>query len=380
MTSNPRMLSAWAAILGVAALALASVHHPAELTEASWTDSEYAAAELRYEAPEPEETEEPPESDAPTEPEDPSEAEDPADPSEPEDPRDPEDPDSSPNPEDPDEGEPETPDVPIADGGAEVDQARVDEINTLPALQPKNDLAAMGLTFQTTSVTPLGGRTLDFCHDSTISNSSEEPVEWELEFDTSQAPLWGWTPYATSGEPRFQTQGNPRQGAFTGDFDTTSSIWSIRGQDFRSDARQSWLGDTRTIEPGADMALRFCTLRDSVPYPEVDTALFTWDLSNDGGWSLGISADVQTPVETYIPWAITIDLSQIVCPEFLDDATLRWQGGEVTALDDSGHRFSYRLSQNDEFDLIRADAPVQRGIVRVQLPGRSAGANLQPNC
>lgn len=349
MTSKPRMISAWAAILGVAALALGSVHPPIEPTEASWTASEYAEAELRYETPESQEPQEPEESEAP------------------------ENPDESGEPEDPSDSE--------GSEGSDEDGSDDDASDgeSPPEEEPETE-GPQSVEYNLTSVRHYS-RALDFCLDFTLTNNTAEAVEWEHRFDTSQAPFWGWTPYDSTGAPQFATHGDPALGAWIGDYEASTSTWTLRGQDFEA-IGQGWRGDTRTLRAGESRALSFCTTGEPVPYPAVDPALFSWDLDvANRGWGLTVGLTVETEFESYIPWEIPLNLSEIICPEALEEATLVWQDGYERLPDDVSQPFSYGLRQGVWGDLIKSDVSTQRQIVQITFSdNREIADHMQPNC
>ncbi|GAA1138759.1 hypothetical protein GCM10009672_05770 [Nesterenkonia lutea] len=283
-------IGSWTAILGVAALTIGSLNQSPEPTEAAWTDSEYAAAELRYEG----------------------------------------------------------------DGTDE-------------------DPAPEGVSYQLVSVTQYVPAP-DFCQNFTLTNATAEAVEWEYSFDTSKAPFWGWTPYDSDGSPKFDIHG---EGRWTGDFDSTSSIWTIRGKDF-----QDWRGDTRFMAANETRSLSFCTHTGTVPYPSVDPTLFTWDLDvRESDWQIALHATVETESEYYIPFGITVDLAEIVCPDVIDDVKIVWWPDNVPPPTKAGHVYSYNLPSGNWAALIRSGHAFTHDIARLDLgTERDIRNHLQPDC
>lgn len=197
------------------------------------------------------------------------------------------------------------------------------------------------LNYQYTEPANFDGGSLGFCHTFSVTNTSTEPVDWTLTFDTSLVPLWGFDPTAPNA---FSSAWNWE----TVSYDATTHRWTIRG-----------LGGTRIAQPGATVgSMGYCV--QNVPTPPVDPAGFsaavTVSSSSHAYW-VQLSLSVTSSSHWNLPWEITIDLADYVCPAGLQGASLQWHSGaQVTKLDAT--RYTLRGAAGSNTRFVSASRPV----------------------
>ncbi|MCA0253657.1 MAG: hypothetical protein LCH76_15490 [Actinobacteria bacterium] len=185
------------------------------------------------------------------------------------------------------------------------------------------------------------GNSLGFCHNFTITNTSSQPVDWTLTFDTSQAPLWGFDPTAANA---FSSTWNWE----TVSYDAARHQWTIRGT-----------AGMRTVQPGATLGtMGYCV--QNVPVPPVDPTKLSSTvtvLPSSGQYWVQLSLSVTSSSHWNLPWEITIDLADQVCAAGLQGASLQWHSGiEVTKLDATRYTLRGRAGSNTRF--ISASRPI----------------------
>lgn len=169
------------------------------------------------------------------------------------------------------------------------------------------------LSYQYPPATNFDSSTLSFCHSFTISNTSDEPVDWTLTFNTSYRPLWGLDPTASGV---FSSAWNWE----TVSYDPATHLWTIRG-----------VGWNRTLQPGQTLSgMGYCV--QNVPVPPVDPAAFTHAVSvnpSSGAYWTSLSLTVASTSSWNLPWEVTLDLADYVCAAGLEGRPLQWHGDLV---------------------------------------------------
>lgn len=180
------------------------------------------------------------------------------------------------------------------------------------------------LSYQYPPASNFDSSTLSYCHSFTLSNTSDEPVDWTLTFNTSQRPLWGLDPTVSGA---FSSAWNWE----TVSYDAVTHLWTIRG-----------VGWNRTLQPNQTLSgMGYCV--QNVPVPPVDPAAFTYSVSvnpaSRADWT-SLSLTVTTPSAWNLPWEVTLDLADYVCPAGLEGRSLQWHGDLVVT---PVHGTVYRL-------------------------------------
>lgn len=197
------------------------------------------------------------------------------------------------------------------------------------------------LSYSYQEPTNFDANALGFCHTFTVSNTSSEPVDWTLTFDTSLPPLWGFDPTAAGA---FSSAWNWE----TVSYDPATHRWTIRGKD-----------GMRIVQPGATInGMGYCVA--DVPVPPVDPASFssavTVSASSNAYW-VQLSLSVSSSSHWNRPWEVTVDLADHVCGAGLQDAALQWHASvEVTRLDATRYTVRGRLGANTRF--VSASRPI----------------------
>lgn len=149
---------------------------------------------------------------------------------------------------------------------------------------------------------------LSFCHRFTVTNTSSQPVEWTLTFDTSYVPLWGFDPTAPGA---FNSAWNWE----TVSYDPTTHLWTIRGA-----------GWNRTLQPGSTAGdTGYCV--GNVPVPAVDHDAFSYTLSvlpSSHQYWVALDLSITSTSHWNMPWEITVDLADYVCAAGLEGRSLQW--------------------------------------------------------
>lgn len=168
------------------------------------------------------------------------------------------------------------------------------------------------------------GTDRSFCFDATVHNSTSEEVMWEMTFDTTAAPFWGWQPFA-DGKANFTGDTQRDQGYWESHrWNPNTNEWTVRGT-ADSDGNEYWRApDSSPIDPGTperpeSVSVRLCI--ENLPTPAVQHKLFTYEVSEAQGnsWYQELQVQTRTDVKTYIPWEFYVDLTQHVCPATLAD-------------------------------------------------------------
>lgn len=253
------------------------------------------------------------------------------------------------------------PGIPDGEDPAEyVDEDEVERINDMPGLDP----VEIPDGFEYVSGGPeIHWRSMDFCHSFSLENTSDEPRDWELSFDVSQPPMWGWVPFdqpvtepgqvAHSDGHYVIERGEWNWGSWeTTRWDPESGLWAIRGNGWGHSENRSPIG------PGSTAQFQFCP-RD-VPEPEPQPALYTWSISYREGtprsWGVVLGTRVETEVRSSIPWEIYIDLEDYVCGYYLDESALvEWGGYVVRPVDGQDHVYAVSLPEDNQDRRIRSD-------------------------
>ncbi|MEA5053020.1 MAG: hypothetical protein VB093_06195 [Propionicimonas sp.] len=191
------------------------------------------------------------------------------------------------------------------------------------------------LTYQYSSATTnFDNNSLAFCHSFSVTNTSSTAIDWTLTFNTSYVPLWGFDPTASGA---FSSAWNWE----TVSYDSTTHLWTIRGT-----------GQLRTLQPGATLnSFGFCV--NNVPTPPVDPTTFSSALSLNGSssqWYAALDLQVTSTSHWNVPWEITVDLGDYLCPAGLTDRQLTWSGGvEVASSQGTVYTLRGRVGQNTRF-------------------------------
>lgn len=199
------------------------------------------------------------------------------------------------------------------------------------------------------------GNSLGFCHNFSVTNTSNQPVDWTLTFDTSLVPLWGFDPTASNA---FSSSWNWE----TVSYDATTHRWTIRGT-----------AGMRTVQPGATLGtMGYCV--QNVPVPPFDPTSVSYAVSvasSSNQYWVALSLSVTTSSRWNLPWEATIDLADYVCPTGLQGASLQWNSSvEVTKLDATRYTLRGRVGSNTRY------VAASRSISISSLLGYSPAGNL----
>lgn len=187
------------------------------------------------------------------------------------------------------------------------------------------------LQFAESSGRPLNTRLthLGFCYDFTVTNVSTEQVTWSVTFDTSQAPLWGLDPTATS--PKGIGTGTLQNlwGGMTSSFDPATSHWTIAGLDWN-----------RTLGPGEIATIGYCADPavpavdpDRYDAPQISIA------AASNTYSVGLRVKVTAGTDYYVPWSVEIDLADYVCASTLPQV-MQSEQGQLTRIEGTRYRLN----------------------------------------
>lgn len=137
---------------------------------------------------------------------------------------------------------------------------------------------------------------LDFCHEFTITNTTDAVVQdWAVQFDSSLPPLWGADPtLAVDLHGPLQTT----------EYDAGTGLWTIGGRG--------------ALPAGQSREYTYCATQ--IPPPEPDPALFDTTISAAGhDHDVAFTIEVTSTSPFYLPWRVEVDFADLVCPERLVD-------------------------------------------------------------
>ena len=166
---------------------------------------------------------------------------------------------------------------------------------------------------------------LRFCYQFDIKNVSDEPVEWQVAFDTTQPPMWGLNP------------GIVKEGAVgtlhskwsfeTLSHNQASGLWTVGGV--------SW---NKVLAPKASTTVGYCA---QPKVPVLDTTRFEKpEISLKSGNKsdyVEFRVKVKSSFDYLVPWEAEVDLADYVCPASLP-ATLSGQNSVLTRIEGSRYR------------------------------------------
>ncbi|ANJ25910.1 hypothetical protein [Agromyces aureus] len=130
----------------------------------------------------------------------------------------------------------------------------------------------------------------------TVTNTTDEPLAWWVEFDVDRPPLWGLDPTVPGafGTSRIRTIS----------FDAATGVWRIGGA----------VGDIDILAPGATVVgsasggIGYCSLTSGPQLPD-DPALYEVEGSKfDSPFEYCITIDVATDYPWAIVWSTRVDL------------------------------------------------------------------------
>lgn len=168
---------------------------------------------------------------------------------------------------------------------------------------------------------------LDFCYNFRVSNTSDEPVAWEVTFDTTKAPLWGLNPTIinSTGTGVLTSIWNTQ----TGDYDPATGLWTLIGVDWN-----------RTLQPGMYTEVGYCAVANipAVDPTTYDAPVVSIDPASNA-YNVILRVKVTSSSEYLVPWEAEIDLADYVCAATLP-ATLTPENATLTRID--GTRYLLR--------------------------------------
>lgn len=147
---------------------------------------------------------------------------------------------------------------------------------------------------------------LSFCHTFTVTNTSSSAVDWKVTFDTSLPPLWGFNPLSGGFRSAW--------GWDTVSYNATTHLWTIGGP--------FW---AKTLQSKQSVTAGYCV--DNVPVPAADATTVSYGLrtsSSSNAWFASVDLSVTSTSRWNVPWEITFDLADYVCPAGLQGRTVMW--------------------------------------------------------
>lgn len=168
---------------------------------------------------------------------------------------------------------------------------------------------------------------LRFCYSFRVTNTSSEPVDWEVAFDTTKPPLWGLDP--TVVDPGGVGTLTSMWNAQTRSYDPATGLWTLAGVDWNRT-----LPAATPANPAPSTEVGYCAHAE---VPAADPA--TYDppqISVDpasSAYHVALRVRVTSPSPLLVPWEAEIDLADVVCAATLpaqltgENATLTHLGG-----------------------------------------------------
>lgn len=192
---------------------------------------------------------------------------------------------------------------------------------------------------------------LQYCYTFRVTNTSGEPVDWSVTFDTSLPPLWGLDP--TGGDAN-----DPAVGALTGlwgaettSFDPETHLWTVAGDT----AYNRTLPAATPENPAPSHEVRYCA---TPPIPAVDQTRYDKPLVSvdpqSSPYYVALRLSVTSDFRYLVPWEAQIDLADYVCASSLP-AQLTAQNVVLTHLE--GTRYRVRGTGPSGKRFVSADHP-----------------------
>lgn len=169
---------------------------------------------------------------------------------------------------------------------------------------------------------------LYYCYNFKVTNSSNEPVEWEVTFDTTKAPLWGMNPTRIAAN----TPGalSSLWGGVTDNYNPENGYWTIKGESYN-----------RTLQPGGEAQVGYCAQAN---IPEADPSTFSTEIAFSSGsntYNAELAVRVTSTSSYFVPWEIEVDLADYACVNTLP-STITGVDGNSTLTRIEGTRYILR--------------------------------------
>ncbi|MFL0410389.1 hypothetical protein ACH0AH_04340 [Microbacterium paludicola] len=201
-----------------------------------------------------------------------------------------------------------------------------------PPLQYGVDAVALDSRLTYTYTTPRNdGNLLSFCHTFSVTNTSAQPVTWQVVFDTSLPPLWGMDPTKAGAI-------GSQWGYVTKSYVAATHLWTIAGS-----------GANAVLQPGQTLSgMGYCAA--DVPQPPVDPSGFTTAVSVVAGatdYHVQLRVSVRSDRIYNAPWEITVDLADYVCAASLTGKAITFSRVQATPVAGSRTKYVIRGLAND---------------------------------
>ncbi|GAA1724650.1 hypothetical protein [Microbacterium paludicola] len=207
--------------------------------------------------------------------------------------------------------------------------------NAQPATPPVRyaiEAVALDPRLTYTYTTPANDRnSLSYCHTFSVTNTSAQPVTWQVVFDTSLPPLWGMDPTKAGAI-------GSQWGYVTKSYVAATHLWTIAGS-----------GANAVLQPGQTLSgMGYCAA--DVPQPPVDPSGFTTAVSVVAGatdYHVQLRVSVRSDRIYNAPWEITVDLADYVCAASLTGKAITFSRVQATPVAGSRTKYVIRGLAND---------------------------------
>lgn len=219
---------------------------------------------------------------------------------------------------------------------------------------------ADGLSYNLTKFEYWDSDSFSFCFSFTVRNHEPVVREWEIVVDTNLAPMWGLTPGgATTRLEHLKTMS----------FDARSGLWTLAGG-------PNWIRTLPAAPPNGfseTQEMRICAFP---PPPPVDPSLYEVGITpvlGSGGNSVSLLVKASSSSRWRIPWALTFDLADYVCPNAITGTI--WGANGVT-LQRQGSTTTYSAVLPKHLSVLFPDRPLEADIGTFQLKTPVSGPVL----
>lgn len=172
--------------------------------------------------------------------------------------------------------------------------------------------------------------TLRFCYEFEVRNTSKEPVEWQVSFDTTQPPMWGLDPTVVNGNGVGTL--NSMWNFETRSYQRGTGLWTVGGV--------SW---NKVLAPKQSRTVGYCARPE---IPAVDASTFdepTVSVVGKNKNYVEFRVKVKSSSEYLVPWEAEVDFADHVCPASIG-SSLRGQNAVLTHIE--GTRYRVRGTDN----------------------------------
>lgn len=201
-----------------------------------------------------------------------------------------------------------------------------------------------------------------FCYTFRVTNTSPEPVTWQVTFDTTRAPMWGLDPRLTSNNnsPGMSNAWNMRTISYT----PSNGHWVVAGAGWNNEIPGATPGNPAPYAEGG-----FCAVGN---IPPVDPTTFTApQISVEPGsdtYSVALRVKVSSEHPYYVPWAAEVDLADYVCASTLP-SQLVGENAVLTRISGTRYRIEGSSTANTKF--VRAGEPREFVFTRYSPGGKA---------